>query len=76
MQRSVEQIPPEEIELAVQHLAEEQFGVSREEVPHGVAMMFGIERARADAASTIRDITDYLIEDGRLRLSGLMVYLP
>lgn len=63
-------------QLAIQHLVEEQFGVSREEVPHGVAMLFGIERARADAATAIRDVTDYMIEDGRLRLSGLMVYLP
>jgi len=76
VQRSIEQIPPEEIELAVLHLAEEQFGVPRTEVPHGVAMLFGIERARADAATTVLNITDEMIEDGRLRLSGLMVYLP
>ncbi len=74
--RTIDQIPPEEIQLAIQHLAEEQFGVSREDVPHGVAALFGVERARGDAATTIRILTDDLIQRGLLRLSGLMVYLP
>ena len=74
--RSIEEIAPEEIELAVLYLVEQSFGIARESVPAGVVRLFGVERARSEAAATIQGIVDDLIDRGRLRLSGLTLYLP
>jgi len=69
-------IPREEIELAVMHVVEDQFGYQREALPHAISEVFGFERASAGVAETIGGVVDDLVERGMLRVSGPNVYLP
>jgi very-short-patch-repair endonuclease len=69
-------IPREEIELAVLHVVEEQFGYQREALPHAISEVFGFERASAGVAETVGGVVDDLVERGLLRVSGPNVYLP
>jgi len=75
VKRPLEWIAAEEIELAVLHLVEDQFGVSRDYLPQAVARIFGIERLRGEGADIIRDITDDLVQRGLLRVSGHQLHL-
>lgn len=75
MRRPIEWIAAEEIELAILHLVEDQFGVAREYVPLAVARILGIERLRGEAADITRGIADHLVERSLLRTSGPQLYL-
>ena len=75
VKRPIEWIAAEEIELAILHLVEDQFGVARDYVPLAVARIFGIERLRGEGADIIRGIADDLVERGLLRTSGRQLYL-
>jgi len=76
VERSIGQLPPEEIEFAVLYVVEDQFGFPREHLPRAVAEVFQLGRTNAGVAETVGDVVDGLIERGRLRLSGPNVYLP
>ena len=73
--RSVDMIAPEEIELAILHVVEEQFGVQRDRLPHAAASVLGVRQLRADAATLIHEIVDDLVQRGLLRASGFQVYV-
>jgi hypothetical protein len=75
VRRSIEQIPPEEIELAILYLAEDQFGLVRDQIPQAVAKLFGVERLHGDSADVIRRTVDRLIDGALLRTSGPNIYL-
>jgi hypothetical protein len=75
VERDVDQIAAEEIELAVLHLVEDQFGVQRERLPHAVAKLLGFRQLRADGAKFIHEIIDDLVERGHLRTSGFQVFV-
>jgi Protein of unknown function (DUF3320) len=75
VERSIDMIAPEEIELAVLHLIEDQFGMKRDRVPHAVAHLLGIKQLRAEGATLIGQLVDGLIDRGVLRASGFQVYL-
>jgi very-short-patch-repair endonuclease len=68
-------IPREEIELAVLHVVEEQFGYQREALPHAISEVFGFERTSEGGTETIGGVVDDLVERGLLRVSGPNVYL-
>ncbi len=70
VERSIEEIPPEEIVLAIRHLVGSQFGMQRERIPSEVAGLFGFTRARAPSADYIRDILDGMVERNELRVNG------
>lgn len=76
VKRLIHLIAPEEIELAILHLVEDQFGMWRDQIPQAVVKLFGFERARAEAADIIRTVVDALVDRGALRSSGHQVYLP
>ena len=73
--RSIEQIAQEEIELAILFIVEDQFGFPRESLPRAVTDLFQIGRTSAGVAEVVGDIVDGLIERKRLRLEGPNVYL-
>ena len=68
-------IAPEELEFAVLHLAEEQFGVQREKIPQAVARLLGVNRLNSEGSTLISQVVDGLVERGALRVSGPQVYL-
>jgi len=75
VERTIAQVPPEEIELAVLFAVEDQFGLPRDHLPRAVAELFEIGKANAGVSETVGDVVDGMIEGGRLRLSGPNVYL-
>lgn len=76
VKRPINLITPEEIELAVLYLVEDQFGMSRDQIPQAIVKIFGFDRARAEGADIIRSVVDGLVDQGALRSSGYQVYLP
>lgn len=75
VQRTVEQIPREEIALAVLYLVRSQFGMQRDRIASAVANLFGFDRARAPSSDRVREVVDALVERGQLRVSGPNVYV-
>jgi very-short-patch-repair endonuclease len=75
VQRDIDLIAPEEIELAVLHLVEDQFGMQRDRLPQAAARSLGIRRLGADGGAHIHGIVDGLVERGVLRASGFQVYI-
>lgn len=65
--RPIDWIHRDEIALAILYLVEDQFGVLRAEVGRGVARLFGLERATAEACDYILEVADELVERGLLR---------
>jgi len=75
VERGIDLIAPEELEFAVLHLVEEQFGAQREKIPQAVARLLGINRLNSEGATLISQVVDGLVERGVLRISGPQVYL-
>jgi len=75
VERGIDTIAPEEIECAVLHLVEQQFGAHREKIPQAVARLLGISRLGSEGWTAISGVVDGLVERGALRASGLQVYL-
>jgi very-short-patch-repair endonuclease len=70
VERSVALVAPEELEFAVLHIVEDQFGYPRSALPRAVSELFGFERTRAGSAELIATVVDGLVERGLLRSSG------
>lgn len=69
-------IPVEEIQLAVLHVVEDQFGCQRAALPKAVATLFGFDRTPAGLADRVATAVDALLEQKLLQASGPNVYLP
>jgi very-short-patch-repair endonuclease len=65
--RPMNWIHRDEIELAILYLVEDQFGVLRHELGRGVARLFGLERASAEACDSVLEFANELVERGMLR---------
>lgn len=74
--RPIDWIHRDEIALAILHLVEDQFGVLRDELGRGVARLFGLERATAEACDYILEVADELVERGLLREDQGRLSLP
>ncbi len=75
MRRSLEQIAPEEIALAVLHKLEDQFGYQRDALPRAVADLFGFDRLPAGGSEIVGTVVDGLVERRIVTVSGPNVYL-
>ncbi len=73
--RPLNLIAPEEIEVAVLHLVEDQFGLVRVRIPHALGGLLRIKRVTGEAVGIIDQVVDDLIERGYLRISGWNVDL-
>lgn len=76
LRRPLEWIHHDEIALAILYLVEDQFGVLRSELGRGIARLFGIERATAEASDHILEIADELVEHGLLREDAGRLSIP
>lgn len=70
MHRALGQVPPDELELAVLYLVEDQWGYQRDAIPRAITELLGFERTPVGAAETIGRIVDTLVERGLLTASG------
>jgi hypothetical protein len=73
--RSLAQIAAEEIELAVMHKVEDQFGYQRDSLPRAAAELFGFDRLPPGGAEIVGTVVDGLVERKILTLSGPYVYV-
>ena len=76
VERPAALIPSEELQLAVLHVVEDQFGCQRAALPKAVAGLFGFDRTPTGFADPITAAVDTLLEGGQLQASGPNVYLP
>lgn len=76
VERPVQWIPPEEVELAVLHVVEDQFGCQRDALPRVVGGLLGFERSPIALSDVIGTVIDDLIERGLLVASGPHISLP
>jgi hypothetical protein len=75
VQRSVSSVPREEIELAVLHVVEDQFGFQRDALPRRIGELFGWERTPVGMAELVGTVIDECISRKVLAVSGYHVYL-
>ena len=75
VQRSVAEIAPEEIALAILHKVEDQFGYQRDALPRAVAELLGFDRLPAGGAGIVGTVVDGLVERGILTAGGPYVYV-
>jgi very-short-patch-repair endonuclease len=75
VRRTIEQIAPSEISLAILYLVEDQFGIFEESLPAAVARLFGIDRLRAESAAIIQSVIRDLVARSLLRRSGTQIHL-
>jgi len=75
IRRSIEQIAPKEIALAILYLVEDQFGMFEESLPAAVARIFGIDRLRAESAALIDAVIEELVARFLLRRNGSQLHL-
>jgi hypothetical protein len=73
--RPLDLIAPEEIEVAVLHLVEDQFGLMRDGIPRALGALLGIKRVCGEAAGIVDQVVDELIARQRLRNSGGVISL-
>ncbi|MCI0628190.1 MAG: DUF3320 domain-containing protein [Acidobacteria bacterium] len=73
--RNLALVPPEEIELAILYIVEDQFGFQRDALLRAIAEVFGFERTSAGLSELVGNVVDDLVEHGKLRTSGISVYL-
>lgn len=73
VKRSLCCISPQEISLAILYLAENQFGIMREQIPQSVNKIFDISRMDTNEIDRIREITDDLIDSKKLVINGNQV---
>jgi hypothetical protein len=75
VERGIDMIATEELEFAVLHLVEEQFGAQREKIPQAAARLLGVNRLGSEGSTRIGETVDGLLERGALRASGPQLYL-
>lgn len=76
VQRPAAWIPIDEIQLAVLHIVEDQFGCQRGALPRAVGELFGFDRTPGGLAELVATAVDILIDETRLQTSGPNVYVP
>jgi len=76
VKRTIHEIPPQEIALAIFYLVEDQFGLVREQIPQAISKIFEVARTKPEENDRIRETTDFLVEKGKLIVNGNKINLP
>jgi len=76
VKRTIHYISSQEIALAILYLVEDQFGLVREQIPQAISKIFEITRTEPEENDRIREITDSLVEKGKLIVNGNKINLP
>ncbi len=74
--RSIEEIPPEEVALAMRNLVRDSLSIERDKLLLLIARLFGFERAGNHIQKTLANTFDELVETGQLILLEDRVSLP
>ena len=74
--RSIEEIPQEEIALAMRNLVRDSLSIERDKLLLLVARIFGFERAGNHIQKTLANTFDDLVESGQLTFIEDRVSLP
>jgi len=74
--RRIEEIPPEEIALAMKNLTRDGLSIERDKLLVYVARIFGFERTGNQIQTSLGDILGELLESGQLVLLEDRVSLP
>jgi len=75
VERPLPLIPREEIETAILHIVEDQFGYQRQALPRAVAEAFGLDRTPPGCVEVVGAVVDDLVDRKALAVSGPNVYL-
>jgi superfamily I DNA and/or RNA helicase/very-short-patch-repair endonuclease len=73
VKRPICHISSQEIAMAILYLAEDQFGIMREQIPQAINKVFEIARMDTDEIDRVREVTDNLIDAGKLVVNGNQV---
>jgi hypothetical protein len=68
--RTIEEVPAEELQLAVQHLVFDARSIAWDELTTSVARLFGWSRRGLDIAVTLDDAVEALVDTDVIRLNG------
>ena len=74
-ERPIQWIHRDEIALALLFLVEDQFGMSRSDLPRAIGRLFGLFRVPAEVADYLSDVVNGLVDRGALWEDGDRVYL-
>jgi very-short-patch-repair endonuclease len=74
--RSIEEIPPEEVALAMRNLVRDSLSIERDKLLLLIARLFGFDRAGNHIQKTLANTFDELVETGQLILLEDRVSLP
>ncbi len=70
LERSIEYVSPEELDLAIREVLEETHGAEREEIPTLVARKLGLARTGSEMRQTISKSVSKFVKDGRASIEG------
>lgn len=74
-ERPIQWIHRDEIALGLLFLVEDQFGMSRSDLPRAIGRLFGLFRVPTDVADYISDVVNALVDRATLQEEGDRVYL-
>ena len=74
--RRPENMPPEEIKLAIGRVVEENYGAEQDQLVQAVARLFGFGSTSAQLRDVIESVLADLLDCGRLRMDGRLVTRP
>ena len=73
--RPVAWIPLQEMQLAILHILEDQFGCQRSALPSAVAKLFGFDKTPPGVTEAVETAVDLLLKEARVEVSGPYVRL-
>lgn len=76
IKRPICYISSQEIAMAILYLAEDQFGIMRQQIPQSVTKVFEIARNDTNETDRIAGVVDELVDGGRLIANGNRVNIP
>jgi very-short-patch-repair endonuclease len=71
--RRPENLPPEEIKVAIGQVVEENYGAERDQLVQAVARLFGFGSTSAQLRDVVESALTELVGSGRLRIDGRLV---
>ncbi len=71
--RRPENLPPEEIKVAIGQVVEENYGAEQDQLVQAVARLFGFGSTSAQLRDVVESALTELLGSGRLRIDGRLV---
>lgn len=74
--RRPENLPPEEVKVAIGQVVEENYGAEQDQLAQAVARLFGFSSTSAQLREVVESALGDLLGSGRLRIDGRLVTRP